>query len=616
MKKTVQDTFLRYRRFFVFLFYAGLVWFSFWLSFILRFEFHPAPEYWVVFHSRLLLLVPVKLAVFRFFGLYSGIWRYVSITDMWNIFKGNLAATGVFLVCEVILFRLQGFPRSILIIDALVCILLMAGLRVATRLAREFLARRCAGGDGTPLRRILIVGAGEAGLLLLGEYQRNPCMGVVVGFIDDDRFKQKTSIAGIDVLGYRHDIPRVVKDRSVDEIILAIPSAEGETVRGILAYCEQSPARIRVVPGLGRIISGEMEVRPREVQPEDLLGRETVSINTSEIELYLRGKVVLVTGAGGSIGSEICRQAASFGPKELIMFDHYENSLYFLLLELRRLYPQVRVRSVVGDVRDVGLLKHIFTSMSPQVVFHAAAHKHVPLMEDSPAAAVKNNIFGTRNLIYASHHYKVERFVMISTDKAVNPSNVMGMSKRVAEMIMQARAVRSRTRFMAVRFGNVLGSAGSVVPLFKAQIERGGPVTITHPDVKRYFMSIREACMLVLQAGALGTGGELFILDMGEQIKVVEIARNLIALSGLAIDKDIRLQYTGLRPGEKLEEELLLDREKDATTRHDKIFVSRSGVRYDRAELHRDLRLLHRAAQVMDEQKLIRLLAKIIAAGN
>jgi FlaA1/EpsC-like NDP-sugar epimerase len=614
MKKTAHNLFFQYRRIFILFFYMGIVGLSFWLAFLLRFEFHIAPEYQSIFDARLPLLLLVKLPVFWFFGLYSGIWRYVNITDLWNIFKGNLAATATFLIAEVFFFRLDGFPRSILVMDLGISIIFMGGLRVFTRVLREFLARRCSG--SAALRRILIVGAGEAGLLLLGEYQRNPCMGVVVGFIDDDRFKQRTSISGIEILGYRHDIPRIVRERSIDEIILAIPSAEGETVRGILSFCEQSTARIRVVPGLGKIISGEMEVRPREVRPEDLLGRETVSINTAEIEQYVRGKVLLVTGAGGSIGSEICRQAASFGPKELIMFDHYENSLYFLLLELRQLYPGVRIRTVVGDVRDVGLLKHIFSRMAPQVVFHAAAHKHVPLMEDSPSAAVKNNIFGTRNLIYASHHYKVERFVMISTDKAVNPSNVMGMSKRVAEMIMQARAVRSHTRFMAVRFGNVLGSAGSVVPLFKAQIEKGGPVTITHPDVKRYFMSIREACMLVLQAGALGTGGELFILDMGEQIKVVEIARNLIALSGLTIDKDIRLQYTGLRPGEKLEEELLLDREKDATTRNNKIFVSRSGVRYDRAELHRDLRLLHRATQVMDEEMLIRCLARIIAAGN
>jgi FlaA1/EpsC-like NDP-sugar epimerase len=359
-----------------------------------------------------------------------------------------------------------------------------------------------------------------------------------------------------------------------------------------------------------------MELKPRSVRPEDLLGRETVKINENEVKHYVQDRVVLVTGAGGSIGYEISRQVASFAPKELLVFDHHENHVYFLSLEIKNKYPGLAIRTIIGDVRDVGLLKHLFSSRRPQVVFHAAAHKHVPLMEDCPVAAVKNNIFGTRNLIYASNHYGVERFVLISTDKAVNPLNTMGMSKRVAEMILQAKASRSKTKFMAVRFGNVLGSAGSVVPLFKRQIENGGPVTVTHPEVKRYFMSIKEAVMLVLQAGAIGKGGELFILDMGDQIKVNEIAKNLIALSGLTLGKDIEIKYTGLRPGEKMEEELLLDKEKDVVTNHNKIFVSHCGETFNRAVLQRDLRKLHRMAQEMDEVGILSLLKEIIVDGN
>ena len=387
-------------------------------------------------------------------------------------------------------------------------------------------------------------------------------------------------------------------------------------MRSILSYCEATKARIRIVPGLDKIISGEMELKAREVRPDDLLGRETVKIDPAQVRQYIEGRVVLVTGAGGSIGSELCRQAAEFSPKEILLLDHYENNLYFLGVDFKTRHPNIKVRSIVGDVRDVGLLIKTFREYKPQVVFHAAAHKHVPLMEENPTAAVKNNIDGTRNMIYASHHYGVERFVLISTDKAVNPVNVMGMSKRVAEMVLQHKAARSRTKFMAVRFGNVLGSAGSVVPLFKRQIEEGGPVTITHPDVKRYFMSIKEAVMLVLQAGALGRGGELFILDMGEQIKVFEIAKNLVRLSGLVLDKDIKIKIVGLRPGEKLEEELLLDKEKDVVTMHDRIYVSPSRSKSPALELNRRIRELRRLARAADEKGLIKLLRETVASGS
>lgn len=614
MKKQALDIFLKYRKILMLFFYTGLIALSFYTSFLLRFDFKIPTFYVQTFFSRLPILWVIKLVAFLFFGLYSGMWRYVNSRDIWNITKANIVALLVFAAVEGIFFHFQGFPRTVLILDGLLCTFFMAGARIATRLSREYFSiKNVTERSG---KKILIIGAGDSGLVLLNEYRRNPNMGHVVGFIDDDRFKQKSHIRGIKILGFRRDIPKVVEEFGVDEIILAIPSANGETVRSVLGYCEKTKARIRVVPGLQKIISGEMEIRAREVRPDDLLGRETVKINQENVRGYIQGKVVLVTGAGGSIGSEICRQVAAYSPKEILLFDHHENLVYFLSVEFKNKYPDLHVRTVIGDIRDVGLLKHVFSKTRPQVVFHAAAHKHVPLMEDSPVAAVKNNIFGTRNMIYASSHYGVERFVLISTDKAVNPINVMGMSKRVAEMVLQAKAAKSKTRFIAVRFGNVLGSAGSVVPLFKQQIENGGPVTVTHPDVKRYFMSIREAVMLVLQAGAMGKGGELFILDMGEQIKILEIAKNLIAFSGLTLDKDIQIKFIGLRPGEKLEEELLLDKEKDMVTSHNKIFISRNGMLFEKKKLNRNLRLLHRMAELMDEKGLMKLLKELVAEGN
>ena len=610
MENTIR-LWLRYRRFLIVVAHICVIWCAYFLAFLLRFDFSvplsEQPGMW----RAVMFLVVLKVGVFGYFGVFRGLWKYFSVVDLLGIIKANAIAEILF-IGGIALLGWHGFPRSVFFIDFMLCLGAILVLRLSSKLLKEAFHKKGVHRN----HNILIVGAGEAGLVLLNEINRNPTLGYVVAFVDDNRNKVNERINGVKILGCRHDIPRLVDELEVDEIILAIPSADGETIRGVLGYCEKTKARIRVVPGLSKIISGEMEVRAREVRPDDLLGRETIQIDQAEVGHYINGKVVLVTGAGGSIGSEICRQVAAFSPKEILLFDHYENLIYFLSVEFRNKYPDLKVRTVIGDIRDVGLLKHLFLRTRPQVVFHAAAHKHVPLMEDSPVAAVKNNIFGTRNMIYASAHYGAERFVQISTDKAVNPVNVMGMSKRVAEMILQAKAARSKTRFMAVRFGNVLGSAGSVVPLFKQQIENGGPVTVTHPDVKRYFMSIREAVMLVLQAGAIGKGGELFILDMGEQIKIVDIAKNLIAFSGLTLGKDIEIKFTGLRPGEKLEEELLLDKEKDAVTEHDKIFISRNGMLFGKMKLNQNLKKLHRMAQLMDEEGLLKLLKKLVREGN
>jgi len=364
---------------------------------------------------------------------------------------------------------------------------------------------------------------------------------------------------------------------------------------------------------MAKIISGQLKVGSREVMPEDLLGRETVCIDESEIARYLKDKRVLITGAAGSIGSELCRPVISFSHGEVVTITHNENNLYFLHLDLSRAYKSANIKPVVGDINDIGLLKTVFSEHRPQVVFHAAAYKHVPLMEDNPIAAVRNNVLGSRNLIYATHHYKAERFVLISTDKAVNPVNIMGLSKRLAEIFLQAKAKHSRTKFMAVRFGNVLGSDGSVVPLFKKQIKAGGPITITHPETTRYFMSIKEAVMLVLQAGAIGSGGEVFLLEMGEQIKIEDLARDLIVLSGLEPDKDIRIEYIGLRPGEKIREELLLDKERDKTTKHDKIYISQSDG-FDLITVRKHLRELERLVRLTDVQRIVRKMKEIVAS--
>ncbi|MFH0947873.1 MAG: nucleoside-diphosphate sugar epimerase/dehydratase [Elusimicrobiota bacterium] len=445
------------------------------------------------------------------------------------------------------------------------------------------------------------------------ECQNNLLAGLnIVGFIDDDTAKKRHSIFGLKIFGGRKIIPDVVSKYDVEEIILAIPSVKGEAIRDILSYCEMTDANIKIVPGFDKIISGHLEVKPRKVQPDDLLGRESVKIDETEISSYIRNKRVLVTGAGGSIGAELCRQIVKFSPELLILLDNHENYVYYLGVEFSTLYPQLKYKTIIGDIKDVGLLRHIFFTYRPDVVFHAAAHKHVPLMEENPVSAIKNNIIGSRNLIYASHHYKVERFVLISTDKAVNPANVMGATKRVAEKILQAKAGFSKTKFIAVRFGNVLGSTGSVIPLFKKQIEDGGPVTVTHPDVRRYFMSIPEAAQLVLQAGAMGSGvGEIFILDMGEQIKIVDLAKNLIALSGLKLDKDISIKYVGLRPGEKLYEEILLDKEKDKITKHRKIYVT-TPENLDPSKIRKDIRELEHFAVIMDEEKIILKLKEMV----
>ena len=572
------------------------------IAFYVRFEFVLAYKYYDLISSTLPALLLIKGITFYFFGLYSGLWKYVSIDDIWQILKANTVATGIFIFYLVFTYGhgLGGFPRSVFVLDWGMCVAFLAGVRLLSRALRENFAPR----KYHKSRKVLIVGAGEAGVLVLSELRKNMNYDIV-GFIDDDEAKKGMSIRGKKIFGGKEKIEDIVVKYGVEEIILAMPSQPGRAIRDMIARCTFPDVGLKIVPGMYKILRGDLDVKFREVEPEDLLGRETVEIDETEISTYVKGRSVLVTGAAGSIGSELCKQIASFGPSFLIMFDLNENDMYFLELELRKMYPDLKIVMIMGDIRDVGLLRHVFVKNRPKIVFHAAAYKHVPMMEVIPSAAIKNNVIATRNLIYAAAHYKVERFVYISTDKAVNPTSIMGITKRIGEMLIQSKNAKSPTKFMAVRFGNVLGSKGSVVPLFKEQIKNGGPVTVTHEETRRYFMSVTEAVQLVLQAGAIGEGGEIFVLDMGEQIKIYDLAVNLIMLSGLRPNDDIEIKITGLRPGEKLFEEMLHDKEKDQATKNDKIFVTTPDS-FDIRKLIKDIRELENYAKTMDEGAILK----------
>ena len=604
----LKELILKYRRLITIAIHLVLVSCAYMLAFYLRLDFKINSSFWQVIIKTLPILVCIKISILGYFGLYSGLWRYASIDDIWRIAKAQVLAMLCLIPVIAFFYTFSGFPRSIFVLDCILSFCFIAGIRFVTRLLRE----KYRPAIGSKRKRAIIVGAGEAGVMVLREARINPKANIeVVGFIDDDRNKKNLRIQGVSILGACSNISSAVEKYGIDEVIIAIPSATGEVIRSIIAHCQISSVKIRIVPGLQKILNGDLEVKPRDVKPEDLLGRETVNVSEEEIEGYLLGKVVLVTGAGGSIGASLCRQIVNFNPKEIILFDHNENNVYYLGIEFFTKYPQIKFRTIIGDIKDIGLLKRTFSVYRPQVIFHAAAHKHVPLMEENPIAAVKNNIIGSRNLIYASNHYKVERFILISTDKAVNPTSVMGVTKRIAEMVLQSKAKISKTKFMAVRFGNVLGSDGSVVPLFKKQIEEGGPLTITHPEVKRYFMSINEASRLVLQAGAMGKAGEIFILDMGEQIKILDLAKELVALHGLKIEEDIKIKFIGLRPGEKLFEETLLNSEKDKATKADKIYIAQSDY-FDLHILRSKIKELENLVNEMNEFEVKKKLLEII----
>jgi FlaA1/EpsC-like NDP-sugar epimerase len=597
----MRSALITYRRFFVVLVHLALWTAAFLASVLLRFEF-ALPRPFLNVGERILVLTLLVRAVFHWrIGLFHGLWRYSGSRDLMALLKATTFSS----IAVAVAWAFTGsttFPRSIFILDWAFCILLVGGLRFGIRSVREVTLQNAHSiQENGKRRRLLIIGAGDAGEMLMREITRLYLSRYKpVGFLDDSPAKQNARIHDVPVLGLINDVALVTKREEIDEIILAIPSLGAADVRRIVALCAPCGVTMRTLPGVDSLIDGSVTVSQlSEVAIEDLLGRDPVTLETDAIEKLLHGRSVLVTGAGGSIGSELCKQVCRFSPKVLVLIEQAENNLFEVHRALLAQFPKVKVIPYVADICDVRRLETIFAAERPAVVFHAAAHKHVPMMESNPGEAIKNNVFGTKKVADTADKFGVEKFVMVSTDKAVNPTSVMGVSKRTAEIYAQSLSSRSRTQFVTVRFGNVLGSAGSVVPIFKEQIRKGGPVTVTHPDMQRYFMTIPEASQLILQAGAMGRGGEIFILDMGAPVKIVDLARDLIRLSGLKPDEDIMIAFSGIRPGEKLYEELSVDTEHATKTRHPKIFVGKSRV-YEWSDVTEGLTELHTLTNVAD----------------
>ena len=524
-------------------------------------------------YSVLIVYSIISLVSIYYFNGYSSLWRYAEIDEVIIIAKACIVNT-VLLIGVVLLMKLP-IPFYFYYINYIMNVAIICGIRIVYRYLRHCRLRKISSSD---VSRVLIIGGGNGGSMVINELYNNPQLNKVpVAIVDDDRSKIGRIMHGVPILDSTYEIESIVKKMKIDEIIFSIASINNERKQEILKICNQTKCRVRTIPGIYEIIDGKVDIKKiRDVEIKDLLGRKPVEVNLNEISRYITDKVVLVTGGGGSIGSELCRQIAANNPKMLIIVDIYENNAYEIEQELIRLYKgNINLKTIIASIRDVKRMDRIFEQYNPNVVFHAAAHKHVPLMEVSPGEAIKNNVFGTKNIAELSHKYGVSRFVLISTDKAVNPTNIMGATKRAAEMIIQTMNECSKTEFVAVRFGNVLGSNGSVIPLFKKQIEEGGPITVTHPEIIRYFMTIPEAVQLVIQAGSMAKGGEIFILDMGQPVKILDLATNLIKLSGLEPGKDIKINYSGLRPGEKLYEELLMAEEGIIDTQHEKIFIGK-----------------------------------------
>lgn len=558
-----------------------LIFCSYFVAFIFRFKYTniSIAEIVVMYESyisKIFLMSLIFIGIFMAFKQYKSIWSIASVDE----FLRGIIATGLGTSVVLIISYLdeRRIPLMVTIMAGIMIMIFCNGIRIGWRVVRRTLIFITDRSNGN-CKRVLVVGAGGAGALVANEYKKNPqYKKKVVAFVDDSWVKKGIYVSGIKVLGDRYDIPTVVEEQRIDEIIIAISELNEVELKKILDECKKTTAQVKIMPGVSEVIDGKFSVKKiRDVDVEDLLGREPIKLDFSGISSYIENKVIMVTGGGGSIGSELCRQIARFNPKELIIFDIYENNAYDLQNELLRKYEKLNLKTLIGSVRDRKRLNNIFKEYRPQVVFHAAAHKHVPLMEDSPGEAIKNNVLGTLNTAELASEYGVERFVLISTDKAVNPTNVMGATKRMCEMVIQSIDKESDTEFVAVRFGNVLGSNGSVVPLFKKQIAEGGPVTLTHKDITRYFMTIPEAAQLVLQAGAYAKGGEIFVLDMGQPVKIYDLAENLIRLSGYIPNEEIEIKVTGLRPGEKLYEELLMDEEGLSETPHKKIFIGKPG---------------------------------------
>lgn len=547
---------------------------SYIFAYYLRFNFAIPARELQIYKNNAIIITVIYLVVFYFFKLYRSLWRYASIGEFIQAIEACITAS---LLSIVYGFTLGArLPVSVNLIAGLITILFVGGFRMSERIIYRHLDLKAKAGKSSP-KRVLVIGAGKAGTIIVKEMKLAREVNYLpVAFVDDDKYKLGTYIAGIKVMGTRESIVDLSKKLQVDEILIAIAALDMKTKKEIIDICKETGCKVKLIPGIYEIIDGRVTLgKFREVNFEDLLGREPVKLDMEGISDYIKGRTIMVTGGGGSIGSELCRQIIKFQPKELIVLDNYENNSYVLQQEFKRNGIGADIKYVITSVRDEKKLDSVFNKYRPEIVFHAAAHKHVPLMEENPSEAIKNNIFGTLNAALCSDKYKVKRFVMISTDKAVNPTNIMGATKRVCEMIIQSMDKRSETQFVAVRFGNVLGSNGSVVPVFIEQIKKGGPVTVTHKDINRFFMTIPEAAQLVLQAGVYAKGGEIFVLDMENPVKIYDLACDLIRLSGYIPNEDIKIEFVGLRPGEKLYEEVLTEEEGLNETAHKKIFVGR-----------------------------------------
>jgi FlaA1/EpsC-like NDP-sugar epimerase len=576
-----------------------LIWMSVFIAYLLRFDGRIPQIYLNQCFKYAAVSMIVGAASLFYFKMYKRIWEYASVGEVISIIKAVFVTCTISYVIVSLVVQ-QRMPISIFVRILENMVIIIGASRFAWRIFRDKYYKK-----KTDQQKALIIGAGDCGILIAKELKFNPNSPIYpIAFIDDDPAKCKHLVMGLPVLGGRNEIIRVVEQYQIDEIIIAMPSIPKIEISEIIDICKHTKAKMKIIPRINDLIEGKVTINAiRDVQVEDLLGRDPINIDLEGIANYVKDKVVLVTGAGGSIGSELCRQVAPFNPTKLILLGHGENSIYLIEKEMKRLFPRLTIEPVIADVQDRDRMEDVFRIFQPKVVFHAAAHKHVPLMERNPSEAIKNNVFGTRNVAECAHQFNAERFVLISSDKAVNPTSIMGATKRIAELIIQSLDRVSQTKFVAVRFGNVLGSRGSVIPHFKEQIALGGPVTVTHPEMVRYFMTIPEAVQLVIQAGAFAKGGEIFILDMGEPVKIVDLAIDLIRLSGFEPGIDMEIEFSGIRPGEKLYEELLLNEEAIENTTHDRIFVG-SPLKISQTELAMEIKRLEKA--IGEEQGTVR----------
>lgn len=607
-------------RYFLIIDWVGIT-IAVWLSFCLRFETLDAFQFIQTWDVYLPLVLVIRPLAFYLFGLYGRLWRYASIQEIMDtlvaVMTGSIVVAFLMLGIIMPLQIVEGFPRSILILESMLTLLFSGGARLVPRMLASHnpsgkgMAR--SSNHGGQSQRVLIAGSGDAGAMVVREIRANPGIALVpVAFVDDDGQKHGLSLHGVSVMGSCDQIPEIVREQRADLVIIAMPTASGKVIRKIVQTCQKVNVRCQTVPGLYELITGERQLSDfRNVRVEDLLRRQPVAIDLSEVALLLKGKRVVITGAGGSIGSELSRQVAEFSPESVLLFEIGENNLFSVHNHLAERFPKVRFVPTIGDVRNRNRVMSIFDEYRPQIVFHAAAHKHVPLMELNPWEAVSNNIFGTQNIIEAALRVDTNHFVLVSTDKAVMPSSAMGVSKRVAELITQRAAYKDGSAFVAVRFGNVLGSSGSVIPLFQEQIAKGGPVKVTDPEAERYFMTAQESVSLILQAAAIGRGGELFVLDMGEAVKIVDLAHDLIRLSGLEPGRDIDILFTRLRPGEKLRETLFAPFQERGVTKHQGIYVAQDQPP-DGLKLEKHLEELKRLLETGDGLVLKRKLKEIV----